>query len=108
MSEGGPPLGILPDLPLHTGCVQLKPGDLLFLYTDGVTDSENACGDTFGAERMLKWAGNQVGRSPADVEQNLICAVTEFCNGQRQFDDLTLLVLRFAGVDAARTEAKEE
>ena len=77
--------------------MQLEPGDLLVLYTDGVTDSENARGENFGSARVLDWAGHQWQRSPAEVESSLLHAVTGFCNGHRQADDLTLLIIRFLG-----------
>ena len=67
------------------------------LYTDGLTDSENAREETFGTERVLDWAARQRPLPAAEVEESLLHAVTGFCKDHRQADDLTLLVIRFLG-----------
>lgn len=97
LTEGAVPLGFLDNVVYPEVTVQLEPGDLLVLYTDGLTDSENARGEAFGTVRVLDWAGRQGRRTAAEVEKSLLHAVTEFCNGHRQADDLTLLVIRFLG-----------
>jgi serine phosphatase RsbU (regulator of sigma subunit) len=97
LSTGGLPLGILESPEYSEGCVRLDPGDLLVLYTDGVTDSEDARGETFGVERLLDWANHQARKTAAEVPHSLMYAVSRFCDGSRQFDDLTLFVTRFVG-----------
>jgi phosphoserine phosphatase RsbU/P len=97
LSEGSVPLGLQDKPSYPEGTVQLGPGDLLVLYTDGLTDSENAQGETFGTERVLDWAGRQWQLPAAEVEKSLLRTVTEFCNNRRQADDLTVLVIRFLG-----------
>jgi serine phosphatase RsbU (regulator of sigma subunit) len=77
--------------------VQLDPGDMLVLYTDGLTDAENATGDTLGTTRVLDWASCQWRRPAAAVEKDLLHTVSQFCSGHRQTDDLTLLIVRFLG-----------
>ena len=97
LAEGSVPLGLQdkPSYPEVT--VELGPGDLLVLYTDGLTDSENAQGETFGTERVLDWARRQWQLPAAEVHKSLLDAVTGFCNDHRQADDLTLLVIRYLG-----------
>jgi len=97
LAEGTVPLGLVDNDSYLEAMVQLEPGDLLVLYTDGLTDSENAQGETFGAERVLDWARRQWQLPASDVEKSLLQAVTGFCNNRRQADDLTLLVIRFLG-----------
>jgi phosphoserine phosphatase RsbU/P len=97
LAEGTVPLGLVDNDSYLEAMVQLEPGDLLVLYTDGLTDSENALGETFGAERVLDWARRQWQLPASDVEKSLLQAVTRFCNNRRQADDLTLLVIRFLG-----------
>lgn len=97
LTEGSVPLGLQDKPSYPEGAVQLGPGDLLVLYTDGLTDSENPQGETFGTERVLDWAGHQWQLPAAEVETSLLHAVTAFCNNHRQADDLTLLVIRFLG-----------
>jgi len=97
LTEGTVPLGLLDNDSYLEATVQLEPSDLLVLYTDGLTDSENAQGETFGTERVLDWAAGQWQLPAAEVEKSLLHAITEFCNNRRQADDLTLLVIRFLG-----------
>ena len=97
LAEGTLPLGLLDNVSFPEATVQLGPGDLLVLYTDGLTDSENAQGKVFGIDRVLDWAGRQSQLPAAEVEKSLLHFVTEFCNDHRQGDDLTLLVIRFLG-----------
>ena len=97
LSEAGPVLGFLQNCPYPQPSIQLAPGDLLVLYTDGITDSENDRGESFGDERLLAWASAQAGRMPQQVEQSLMDTVAQFCGSVRQTDDLTLLVARYLG-----------
>jgi sigma-B regulation protein RsbU (phosphoserine phosphatase) len=95
LMEAGLLLGFRHAATYPEGSVQLAPGDLLFLYTDGVTDSVNEKDETFGMNRLLDWAGRQAGRSPAEVKESLIDTVGLFCGKSRQADDLTVLVVQY-------------
>ena len=75
----------------------LKPGDRLFLYTDGVpeaTDSEN---HMFGTERMLEALNREWEAAPQTILNNVTKAVNGFVNDAEQFDDLTMLCLEYKG-----------
>ncbi|MCP5120125.1 MAG: SpoIIE family protein phosphatase, partial [bacterium] len=95
LEEGGLLLGILEDAEYPLGTARLHPGDLLVLYSDGVTDAENLSRNTFGQERLHDWASQQAGRSPAEAKESLLSAILQFCGGQRQADDLTALIVRY-------------
>ena len=97
LAEGGPLLGIFENAIYPQGSVQLRPGDLLVLYTDGVTEAEDPQGDPFGTACLLDWAHGQAGHLPTEVKESLINTVSHFCGGSRQADDLTLLVVRYTG-----------
>jgi serine phosphatase RsbU (regulator of sigma subunit) len=97
LTEGGPPLGTFKNPGYEQGSVQLRPGDLLLLYTDGVTEAEDRTGSPFGTPCLLGWARGQAGHLPAEVKQSLIGAVSHFCGGVRQVDDLTVLVVQYTG-----------
>jgi serine phosphatase RsbU (regulator of sigma subunit) len=94
LTEAGLLLGFQETIYLE-GFIQLVPGDLLLLYTDGVTDSVNERDETFGLIRLLRWAGQQVGKSPAEVKESLIHTVGQFCGKSRQADDLAVLVVQY-------------
>jgi len=79
----------------HT--VQLKPGDLLYLYTDGVPEATNANNELFGSDRMLE-ALNK--KKPDDVKvaaDTMRDAVDDFVKEAPQFDDMTMLCIRYNG-----------
>jgi phosphoserine phosphatase RsbU/P len=95
LMEAGLLLGFRHAATYPEGSVQLAPGDLLFLYTDGVTDSVNEKEETFGMNRLLDWADRRAGRSPAEVKESLIDTVGLFCGKSRQADDLTVLVVQY-------------
>ena len=88
----GPVIGIDADLNFEIGEVELKPGDLLFAYTDGFTDARNEKDEAFSEERMLalllKYAEQAEG-----VAGKLMEDVKAFIGGSDQFDDLTALSL---------------
>ncbi len=95
--------------------VLLAPGDFLFLYTDGVTEAVSADTTFYGEERLLR----EIAAAGAQRAEQLVGAVdrsvNDFCSGAEQFDDITMLCLRFiaptdwetttttAGEDAAPT-----
>jgi len=97
LTEGGPLLGLFAKPRYSQGSVQLSTGDLMVLYTDGVTEAEDPQGNPFGTARLLDWARDQRGRLPAEVKESLIGTVGRFCGGRRQADDRSVLVIRYKG-----------
>ena len=97
LREGGPLLGFLENAAYQQCSLTLEPGDLLVLYTDGVTEAANCGGEQFGSERLSAWAARQARRSPEEVQNSLMAAVNDFSGARPQADDLTVLVVRFTG-----------
>jgi sigma-B regulation protein RsbU (phosphoserine phosphatase) len=89
----GPPLGILEDVTWEQGVVQLALGDILVLYTDGITDAEDEKGTFFGQERLLGSVQANLGRSAQEMQDALMAEVHEFVGDAPQFDDIALMVL---------------
>jgi serine phosphatase RsbU (regulator of sigma subunit) len=86
-------LGLFQDWSCSVSEVQLNVGDILLLYTDGVTEANDAAGDDFGAVR-LKEALRMLRHLPIDqLMDSLIVEVLKFSNGV-QADDITLVVAR--------------
>jgi len=98
LSAGGPPFG----LPLFTesetsygsGKIRLRPGDLLFIFTDGVVEAENDKGEEFGESHLLPCIQDAHSESAAATLQRVIAAVNAFVGQVRQHDDITCFVLR--------------
>jgi len=92
LSKTGMVLGVVEDATWKQETVRLAPGDVLVLYTDGVTDAENEQGSFFGQERLLEIAQANLGCSAQDIQDTLIAEVHEFMGDTPQFDDITLVV----------------
>lgn len=73
--------------------VQLEPGDLLLLYTDGVTEAQNKRKEFFGEERMLAAVRAALGRPPSEAQEHLLALLAGFVGDVPQFDDITLVML---------------
>jgi sigma-B regulation protein RsbU (phosphoserine phosphatase) len=89
----GIPLGVFGDTSWEQRVVQFAPGDMLILYTDGLTEVENTQEEFFGEERLLEVAQANLGRSARDVQDALMAEVHEFVGDAPQLDDITLMVL---------------
>jgi phosphoserine phosphatase RsbU/P len=98
LSTGGPPFG----LPLFSeekalypsGRVKLHPGDLLFIFTDGVVEAVNDVGEEYGEARLLRCIQNAPVESADETLKRVMADVNAFVAYARQHDDITCLVLR--------------
>ena len=77
--------------------LQLRPGDKLFVYTDGVPEATDAGGGMFGKDRMLSALNRDAAGTPEQILNNVREAVDEFVWEAEQFDDLTMLCLEYRG-----------
>ncbi len=76
---------------------QLNPGDSLFVYTDGVAEATDSHDELFGNERMLEALNRNPDASPKEVLDNVMDGINEFVAGAEQFDDITMLCLKYIG-----------
>jgi phosphoserine phosphatase RsbU/P len=86
----GPPLGVDPNAVYRSMTVPLQPGDLVVLYTDGVTDALNADAEPFGEDR-LRTALSASPPGAAKAGEAIMAAVNEFARGPTQYDDITIV-----------------
>lgn len=86
-------LGLLENWQSQVAEVQLAPGDLFVLYTDGITEATNAQGEEFGESRLIAALRRSSHLSPAEVMEGVVQEVREFSRGEQQ-DDITLVVAR--------------
>ncbi|MGB2989235.1 MAG: PP2C family protein-serine/threonine phosphatase, partial [Candidatus Zixiibacteriota bacterium] len=95
LSEGGLFLGPFPEATWEDTEIQLEAGDLLFIYTDGVTEaSYRNTDDQFGEERLKKYLRENLSRSPEQINQQLTKVVEDFTGSSQFEDDLTILTLK--------------
>ncbi len=82
----------------YTECeIQLKPGDRLFLYTDGLPEATDAEYNMFGTKRMLEILNVDPNAAPEQILKSISTAVDEFVQDAEQFDDLTMLCIEYRG-----------
>jgi serine phosphatase RsbU (regulator of sigma subunit) len=89
----GPALGMLADSAFQLGWVNLEPGDLLHLYTDGVTEAKDVDGGFFSVERMDRVLDENGGTGAEHLLSCLDDAVGEHIGAADQFDDITMMAL---------------
>jgi phosphoserine phosphatase RsbU/P len=101
LSTGGPPFGLplftAEEVPYPSGRVQLQPGDLLFIFTDGVVEAVNDVDEEYGEKRLLPCLQSAPADSAAaEVLRRVMFDVNAYVGYVRQHDDITCLVLRVA------------
>jgi phosphoserine phosphatase RsbU/P len=94
LSSHGLPLALFPGKPYTSSKLQLAPGDLLFLYTDGVTEANSPDGDEFGFPRLKEFIGARVGMAPGEIEEELLKDLEDHAQGEPFADDRTLVMVR--------------
>ena len=87
------PVGLISGTDYSQTVVNLRPSDLLVLYTDGVTEAENEAGQDLGRKQLLEWARQAPVDSPRVMGEELLRRL-ELFRGKLRNDDETLLVLR--------------
>ncbi len=93
LGRTGLPLGTFEDLAWETHTLELRPGDRLLLYTDGLMDARRADRERFGKERTEGVIRSQAGRSAQEMIDALLGAVQDFTGDAPQFDDITLVAV---------------
>jgi phosphoserine phosphatase RsbU/P len=89
----GPAVGIIPEAEFASKTLEMTAGDLLFMYTDGVTEARSPAGELFSKARLLDLLSQPV-TTGSELLTRIEDAVTAFTGGGAPFDDITMLVLR--------------
>ena len=89
----GLPLGVSEEGAWSSKSVQLAPGDVLVLYTDGVTDAESADGDFYDLSRLVETTSQNAGSAAAELRDAILDDVHNFTRGAVQSDDMAVMVL---------------
>lgn len=98
LPASSPLLGVLSDLDVSVITLDIHPGDILILYTDGISEAHNADFEEFGLERLKDTIRNVLESSPSssaeDIRTAIANAVSVFTESVVQFDDMTLLIIK--------------
>ncbi len=92
--EGGVALGVLPDARYEERPVALHPGDVLLLYTDGVSEAELPTGEQFGTERLERCLKRLAEGTAQEILKGVVDEVTAYAGEHGVNDDLTLVVVK--------------
>jgi sigma-B regulation protein RsbU (phosphoserine phosphatase) len=98
------PLAVKKKMTFESGSFTLNAGDTLFVYTDGVPEANNTEGRMMGKERMLEALNSMPDADPETIINNVKSAVEDFSKDAPQFDDTTMMCLRYLGSYASRVE----
>lgn len=91
------PLGFMPGMPYRDYTLQFSPGDSIFVYTDGVPEANDPSGELYGFKRLESVLNRLDDPSPQRVLEAVRADVDGFVGTAEQFDDLTMLCMRYLG-----------
>src|SRR5918998_4538250 len=94
IEHGEQPLGMFPKTRYHEYHMLLDPGDILVLYTDGVTEAMNPAGDEFGRDRLVEAVRENYDRPARELIASLEMAVLEWTANMGANDDVTFFVIK--------------
>jgi serine phosphatase RsbU (regulator of sigma subunit) len=100
LEAGGPVVGLLDAAPYSQAEEQLDAGDMVVVFSDGVSEAFNLAGEDFGESRLLDVARGAAGASSQVVVDDIVAAVRTFTKGAPQSDDITVMVIRYHGATA--------
>ena len=92
----GPALGIFEKTSWTQKITKFAPGDVLLMYTDGVTEAQNKAGDFFDEQRLLNVLRSNKDQSAAKIQQAVLRALNRFTGSAPRDDDVALIVIRRA------------
>ncbi len=95
LETGGLILGLFPHAIYEEETLQLEDGDMLVVFSDGVTEALNTAGEEFGEERLLPCIEGYRSSPPEMLLDRILAAVRTFAASAAQNDDVTALVLRY-------------
>ena len=97
LEVGGVVLGLFDTASYDEETLKLEPGDLIVLFSDGVTEAINAKDEEFTDDRLIACANAHRGEAPQQVLDALLAEVHAFCAGVAQSDDVTAVLVRYNG-----------
>src|SRR5215470_13220430 len=103
-TEGSFPVGLVPEAEFCSATLQLEPNDTLVLYSDGVTEAMDPDEQLYGVGRLRGVLAGKNEMPLDEIQKTVLESVENFARGERQADDLTMLLVRFRAVGAMTTE----
>jgi phosphoserine phosphatase RsbU/P len=95
LEKGGLICGLFPMATYEEETIQLQPGDLLVIFSDGISEALSATGEEFGDDRILEAVQPHAADNVQAVLDELVSTVKEFASGTVQSDDMTTVIMRY-------------
>lgn len=93
---GAPPVGLFSSLKFQREISSVEPGSVIVIYTDGVSEAENARDEQFGVDRLVEVVSTTRRSSAKAIHGNIRSSLKEFVGDEPTHDDSTLIVLKFS------------
>ena len=94
LDVGGIPIGIIPDAKYEGATVTFEKGDVLVIYSDGISESVNERDEEFGVERMIEVIRKNIDRSASGLRDRIDEALSRFVGTAAPVDDMTLVIVK--------------
>jgi sigma-B regulation protein RsbU (phosphoserine phosphatase) len=94
LESSGIPIGAFDLSPWKEGTLQFGIGDLLFMFTDGITEATNLQGEMYQDERLKRFLLDSLRQTPEELTESVLDEIRAFMGGASQSDDITTLALR--------------
>jgi len=103
LDKGGLPIGMMQGVAYQEASVEFHPGDVLVIYSDGITESINERDEEFEEERLIEVVKNNMGRSASGIRDRIDEALSRFVGTTAPVDDMTLMIIKRTdeGIDEA-------
>ena len=77
--------------------IYLNPGDMIFLYTDGVTEANENYDEFYGEKRLKETINKNKNENLSDIINEINKDINKFCNNSEQYDDTTMIIIKYNG-----------
>ena len=94
LDKGGLPIGLMQDATYQEETVYFQSGDVLVIYSDGITESVNDQDDEFGEMRLIEVVRNNLNRSVSGIRDRIDEALSRFVGTTAPVDDMTLMIIK--------------
>lgn len=94
LDKGGLPIGMMQGVAYQEASVSFDPGDVLVIYSDGITESINERDEEFEEERLIEVVKNNLGRSASGIRDRIDEALSRFVGTTAPVDDMTLMIIK--------------
>jgi sigma-B regulation protein RsbU (phosphoserine phosphatase) len=94
LMTGGIILGMMANIEFETETLRLKAGDLIVMFTDGITEAMNEKEEEFGEKRLLSFVKDSPDKSAQDLIEGILSEVDSFSGALPQADDITMVIVK--------------